>query len=113
MRSRRQCDLCSIDNMRAQHFVLDLNLVGGVEEDLVAVEQRRSHRVGVPMDQASSLESLPASFGIRLTCHSIHHSLWLWMCTVLNTASAQNQNYVLRSPRSIARTALSGSALVT
>src|SRR6266702_4128132 len=109
MRGSRHGNVGSVDNMRAQHLVLDLDLVRGVEEGLAAVEQQRSHRLRVRMDQAGSLESLPTSLGTWWVCHSSHNSLWSCMCIVLNTATAHNPNYVLRNPCSGTRRYLSDS----
>src|SRR6266487_100322 len=112
MRGSRHGNVGSVDNMRAQHLVLDLDLVRGVEEVLAAVEQQRSHRLRVRMDQAGGLESLPASLGTWWACHSSHHSLWSRICTVLNTACAQNRTIVLRNPQHRSRLPLTSGCSV-
>ncbi|MDQ6669207.1 MAG: hypothetical protein M3069_00310 [Chloroflexota bacterium] len=51
----------AIDQMGAEHLVLDLDLVHGQKERLAAIEKRRRHQLGVRMEQAGGFQCMLAS----------------------------------------------------
>jgi hypothetical protein len=51
----------TVDEVCAEHLVLDLDFVHGQKERLAATEERRRHQFGVWMEQAGSFQRVLAS----------------------------------------------------